>query len=80
MDGSAKKMKNSCTRNGVLRMTSMYALIRNRSHAGPPVLPQAQKMATTSPSSVAVSDSCTVIQVPLSSKGHAAKTASNWNW
>ena len=31
-------------------------------------------------SKVAVSDSCTVIQVPLSSKGHAANTASNWNW
>ena len=37
-------------------------------------------MATTSPSKVAVSDSCTVIHVPLSSKGHAANTASNWNW
>ncbi|MNW16618.1 hypothetical protein D3C71_2155230 [compost metagenome] len=52
-------------------------MIKNRSHPGPPVLPQAQKMATTSPSSVAVSDSCTVVHVPLSNKGHAAKTASN---
>ena len=43
MEGSAKKKKNSCTRNGVLRMTSMYALIKNRSQPGPPVLPQAQK-------------------------------------
>ncbi|MOA69701.1 hypothetical protein D3C78_1980280 [compost metagenome] len=51
-----------------------------RSQPGPEVLPQAQKMATTSPSKVAVSESCTVIHVPLSSGGQAAKTASNWNW
>ncbi|MNV99066.1 hypothetical protein D3C71_1943840 [compost metagenome] len=51
-----------------------------RTQPGPEVLPQAQTMATTRPSTVAVSDNCTVIQVPLSSKGHAANTESNWNW
>ncbi len=78
MAGSAKKKKNSCTRKGVLRITSMYAFTMKRSQPGPEVLPQAQKMATTRPSSVATSDSWMVIQVPFSSSGQAAKTASNW--
>src|SRR5438105_464054 len=40
MAGSAKKKKNSCTRNGVLRMSSMYALTTQRTGFGPDVLPQ----------------------------------------
>eukprot|EP01036_Dinobryon_divergens_P038359 gene38359-50355_t len=44
---------------------------------GPEVLPQAQKMATTRPSTVAMSESWIVIHVPLSNSGQAAKTASN---
>ncbi|MCY1309500.1 hypothetical protein D9M70_596020 [compost metagenome] len=57
MAGSAKKKKNNCTMNGVLRITSMYALTMKRSQPGPEVLPQAQKMATTSPNRVAMSES-----------------------
>ena len=48
-----------------------------RSQPGPEVLPQAQKMATTRPSTVAMSESWIVIHVPLSNSGQAAKTASN---
>jgi len=68
-------MKNSCTMNGVLRISSTYAPAIARTAAGPCVRARAQAMPSATPSTVATAVSASVTAAPRSSSGQSTRTA-----
>ncbi len=78
--GRPKKMKNSCTMNGVLRISSTYAAATARSHAGPCVRARAQATPSATPSSVETAVSPSVNAAPRSSSGQSTRTAAKSSW
>ncbi len=65
--GSPKKMKNSCTMNGVLRMISTYAPTSQSAHVGPKARADAPTVPSATPAMVETTVSTMVKIRPCSS-------------
>ena len=68
-DGSPKKMKNSCTRNGVLRINSTYADTGGRSHFGPKERAHAHTIPTPTPITAPMAINSMVMAIPFTRTG-----------
>ena len=72
--GRPKNTKNSCTMNGVLRMSSTYVPTTHFAQAGPCERVHANTTPSATPMRLAITVSPTVHATPLSSNGHCDST------